>query len=203
MPYVAISILFVGLFNSSTNAMQIGRMIVMTVQPSQKVDGNTACFIGIVVLSAICLLQWIWPQGARRFNQLEAACKIGFLIILLGFAINSASQKSYTGDFGHTSKALSYENWTRALLAVIFSFEGWENATFVRIAMVVLQTQEIAKNRQVAGEIDPRTLRSGFMWAVGIVSLLYTSIVIAFVSSTGRCFYHALCNSCCTAFHGN
>ncbi|KAM0494946.1 hypothetical protein ACHAP8_008324 [Fusarium lateritium] len=95
-------------------------------------------FIGVMILSLICLLQFFSPAFGRNLNKLLAVVKIIFLIGVIGVAISTFSQDFNNGD---VSRAEDWYKWhgsqgsnvafAKALLAVLFSFEGWENATFV------------------------------------------------------------------------
>ncbi|KAH7129527.1 hypothetical protein B0J13DRAFT_588415 [Dactylonectria estremocensis] len=133
--FIISSISFVLFFNSGTNSMQFGRMVFLciTAEKTSKdedtsegppdVNRDLMRFIGVFVLSLICLFQY--------FNT--AVAKIAMLLGLLIAAGNVAtSGKGRPGDWDTTypvdSKGVST---AKALLVVLFSFEGWENATFL------------------------------------------------------------------------
>ncbi|KAK4209015.1 amino acid permease-domain-containing protein [Rhypophila decipiens] len=66
-------------------------------------------------------------------------------------------------DWSRAYPVDSQLHFAKALLAVLFSFDGWENATFV--------VGELPRNR------EQRELRKGFYWAVFTVGCTYVIIV--------------------------
>ncbi|KAK0741981.1 amino acid permease-domain-containing protein [Apiosordaria backusii] len=143
LAYVAYSILFIIFFNSGTNSMQTGRLILLCVNAGD-VDANGMTpdvnrdlvrFIGIVVLSIICLLQYFSPSVGRKLNRAFAIIKILTLLALIGVAGNAARTRTKNRDkAGEWIDKVERHplSFAKAILAVLFSFEGWENATFVR-----------------------------------------------------------------------
>lgn len=163
LAHICYSMSFIGVFNSGTNSMQVGRLILMCIAASESgthdVHRDLARFIGVFVMSALCLLQYFSPQIGRRLNKFLATVKIGFLLVLIIVAavvgsrdipgcnraaewsaqygsaagacnITDASNSTDTSTTSITSKNTTLL-WAKGLLAVLFSFEGWENATFV------------------------------------------------------------------------
>jgi len=137
--YITYSISFVVFFNSGTNCMQVGRMILMCIAAAEEgtpdVNRDLVRLIGVVVLTAICLLQYFSPGIGRSLNRFLANVKIIFLVALI-IAIAVANAKTvgrgndWNESYNPTQPKLSP---VKAFLAVLFSFEGWENATFVSL----------------------------------------------------------------------
>ena len=142
--YITLSILFIAFFNSGTNSMQTGRMVLLCIGSNQvtpegaipDVNRDLVRFIGFFTLSAICLLQYFSPEAGRRVNKAFAVIKIIALLVLISVGGNAAIKR---GDMA--ARRAEWREWyprdnplafAKALLAVLFSFEGWENATFVR-----------------------------------------------------------------------
>ncbi|KAK4663394.1 hypothetical protein QC763_0098100 [Podospora pseudopauciseta] len=177
LAYVAYSILFVAFFNSGTNGMQTGRLVLLCVNAGDvdengvtpDVNRDLVRFLGIVVLSVICLLQYFSPSAGRRLNRGFAAIKILTLIALIGVAGNTArvrrqDNEGHSAEWQEENPVTSPLSFAKAILAVLFSFEGWENATFV------------------AGEIprhQHKVLQKGFIIAVVVVGVLYLAVVSA------------------------
>lgn len=111
-------------------------------------------------LSILCLIQYLSPQSARKLNRWLAVVKIFFLFLVLFAGFHAIRTTPYKGaGFQECAPPKrSKIEYGKAMLLVIFSYEGWENATFV------------------AGEINPknqRYLRKGFLLAVLTVGTLY------------------------------
>lgn len=188
--FTVYAVLFVGVFNSSTNSMQFGKVILVAIQADQfsnnashELNRDLVRFIAVAALSIICLVQFFSPMAGRRLNNMAAVVKILFMLLLIvfgGLAANKARKnpKDWTDKhcvfnngtlsvFPDTSCCLNSDidsvlrnttcfarhfiddvirpdtdnkfakrgtgsdAWAKALLLVLFSFEGWENATFV------------------------------------------------------------------------
>ncbi|UZP46503.1 hypothetical protein NXS19_014315 [Fusarium pseudograminearum] len=162
-------------FNSSTNALQVGRMILVLANPDpdkDNVNGHIMRSIGIFCLLLICLLHFFSPRYGRLVNLLTALGKVLMLIGIVtvgSIAVSLVETPTNWNENHKVEKSSSYETgvcMAKALLTVIFSFEGWENATFV------------------AGEVGSHnysTLRNGFLFAVITVGALYMAIVGLFL----------------------
>lgn len=189
--FVVYAVIFVGVFNSSTNSMQFGKVILVGIQADQfskdarhELNRDLVRFIAVAALSIVCLVQFFSPRVGRRLNNLAAVVKILFMLLLIifgGLAATKArksptdwtekncvfSNGTYSVFPGDTScclngdidsvlrdttcflgdvidnvirpdadnkfakKGTGSDAWAKALLLVLFSFEGWENATFV------------------------------------------------------------------------
>ncbi|EXL97601.1 hypothetical protein FOIG_09926 [Fusarium odoratissimum NRRL 54006] len=134
-------------------------------------------FIGVTIISIICLTQFFSPSWGRKLNKFLAVVKIGFLIGVIIVALTALSSDIEDGKGNAVPRAQDWLEWhgspskvqfAKALLAVLFSFEGWENATFV------------------AGGIPRRkhkVLRVGFITAVCTVGVLYLMVVAVVLHS--------------------
>jgi len=168
LAYTVYAFLFVAIFNSCTNILQIGRQTLIAISPGSPPNADLMRFISVFALSIICFIQLFSSRAGRALNNFSSILKLLFLIVLLGFGFDSLRRNGSAGDF--TDKVPSKVDnfsYAQALLIVLYSYEGWENATFV------------------AGEIDtedPGTLRKGFIWAVCVVGLLYMLLNVVFVS---------------------
>lgn len=189
------SIVFVGLWNSCTNALQFGRMVLVAygaketwvkianttiiqngtstyhpiintyIQvsdldlPFVQTDVNAPLmrFIGVVALSILCLIQLASPRAGRRMNKLAAIIKICSVLALIGviarYAVNSPVITSWS--VWSDTKGSSSWDWAKALMAVIFSFDGWENATFVSESGTVHHTDQVSDIEPSGCRRDP------------------------------------------------
>ncbi|KAF5233636.1 hypothetical protein FAUST_8072 [Fusarium austroamericanum] len=160
-------------FNSSTNALQVGRMIFVLVDPGKdNFNSHIMRFIGVLCLFFICLLQFFSPRSGRLVNLLTASGKVLMLIGIIAvgsIAVSRVETPTNWNENHEVEKSSSYKagvSLAKALLTVIFSFEGWENATFD------------------AGDVglhNYSTLRNGFLLAVITVGVLYMVIVGLFL----------------------
>jgi len=171
LAYTVYAFLFVAVFNSATNILQIGRQTLIAIHPDSPPNADLMRFIAVFALSIICFIQLFSSRAGRALNNFSSILKILFLIVLLGFGFDALRRHGSAGDFtDKTPVEVSNFSYAQALLIVLYSYEGWENATFV------------------AGEIDtddPGTLRKGFIWAVCVVGLLYMLLNVVFVSYSG------------------
>lgn len=251
--FIVYAVIFVGVFNSSTNSMQFGKVILVAIQADQfskdarhDLNRDLVRFIAVAALSIVCLVQFFSPRAGRRLNNLAAVVKILFMLLLIifgGLAASKArksptdwtdkncvfSNGTYSVFPGDTSccrdsdidsvlrnttcflgdvidnvirsdadnnlkfakKGTGSDAWAKALLLVLFSFEGWENATFVSTRPDGGQNRSTSiadaeVTWQVAGEIPQRkenknVLRQGFTTAVILVGILYLCAVAVFV----------------------
>ncbi|RMJ13029.1 hypothetical protein BHE90_001578 [Fusarium euwallaceae] len=192
--FIIYSIAFILFFNSGSNSLQFGRMILLCIddkgntdssspgdknkeqnETSNEINRDVMRLIGVNVLTLICLLQYFSPGFGRSMNKTLAIIK---LLSLFGLMIVAGTAKKASDGWRvwHPTEAEQAGNskigkpadlaFAKALLAVLFSFEGWENATFV------------------AGEIPPnkhKILRRGFIAAVFTVGIFYLIIVGLFL----------------------
>ncbi|KAL5590347.1 hypothetical protein FOBRF1_013904 [Fusarium oxysporum] len=146
--------------------LQFGRMILMCIN-AHKADNGTVIdgyngivvngddetvsevdpdvnqdlmrFIGVTIISIICLTQFFSRSWGRKLNKFIAVVKIGFLIGVIIVALTALSSDIEDRRGNAVPRAQDWLEWhgspskvqfAKALLAVLFSFEGWENATF-------------------------------------------------------------------------
>jgi amino acid transporter len=134
LAYTVYAFLFVGLFNSGTNVLQVGREVLIAIHPDQDPNRDLVRFIGIVTMSTICLIQLFSSRAGRVLNGFFALVKILFLVVLFFFGVGALNSNPKPGDF--TDKAPEPTlNYAEALLVVLYSYEGWENANFVRFLL--------------------------------------------------------------------
>jgi amino acid transporter len=131
LAYTCYAALFVGVFNSATNIMQIGRETLIAISPDKDPNGDLMRFIGIFALIIICLIQLFSSRAGRVLNRFLALVKITFLIVLFGFGCAYISKYGGQTHFTEKIQGITSFNYAQALLVVLYSYDGWENATFV------------------------------------------------------------------------
>jgi len=112
--------------------MQTALQILIARNPNADQDRDLIRFIGIVVLSIICLVQLISARAGRTVNRIFAIVKVVVLFVLFCFGANQAKIHGNSADFTKHGTISKIEG-TQALLIILYSFEGWENANFVRL----------------------------------------------------------------------
>lgn len=121
-------------------------------------------------------------------NRYLYILKLVFLLVLLGAGAKRAVVGPKIG-FPELEGSKTFSNYAQALLLVLFSFEGWENASFVRNPRRRFEPVRLTLPMQVAGEIpitSQNTLRNGFLSAVVVIGILYLSLNAVLVSFTSR-----------------
>lgn len=149
LAYVVYAIMFILLFSSASNAMHFGRL-VMLYKYDPDSDNDTSAseletnIIGFLTFSILCLAHLWFPKSGRLLNKVTAVLKI---IAVFGLIVVGGSSKrsniedkrcNGTGGKDSTSRAEDGLAWVGALLSIFFSFQGWENATFVSCCFPIL-----------------------------------------------------------------
>lgn len=130
LAYILYAFLFVTVFNSATNCMLTARELLIARDPSTDQDRDLVRFIGVAVLSVICLLQVISARAGRTANRMFAIAKLLMLFVL--FCAGCKLAVKNMGNINFTQKgSISKLEGCQAVLIILYSFEGWENANFV------------------------------------------------------------------------
>ena len=88
-------------------------------------------FIAVVSLTIICFIHYSSARAGRAANKYFCVLKVLILFILLGVGMKRAIVGPKIGFPYIPDTRKTFSNYARALLLVMFSFEGWENANFV------------------------------------------------------------------------
>ncbi|KAF2184946.1 hypothetical protein K469DRAFT_167604 [Zopfia rhizophila CBS 207.26] len=163
LSYTCYALYFVCIYTTATNSMQFARQVIIAATSDTDIhDQRVMRFIAVVISTVICLLLYFSTATGRRLNRYLAWLKIGLMIsVFMAGAIKAGKAPAH--DINASPSLRGHSSSATALLQVLFSFQGWENATLV------------------AGEIpDHQTLRKGFIRAVWIVGVLYILINIVY-----------------------
>jgi amino acid transporter len=131
--YTIYTFYFVLIYNTASNSMQFSNQILISANINNLTylpDGRLLRFIAIVSLAFCCLLHYFSAQAGRTLNQILAFFKLCLLLIVFIAGWVRAS-RHYTPDWTKPSDT-DRSNSALAFLLIMFSFSGWENATFVR-----------------------------------------------------------------------
>lgn len=93
------------------------------------IDSRLLGFIAVVALTIMCFLHFLSTRAGRDLNGSIAVLKVLFLLILIIAGIVKCIT-SNPHEWSDTSTG-SGRNISLAFLQILFSFQGWENATFV------------------------------------------------------------------------
>lgn len=136
--YIIYTFYFVFTYNTATNSMQLANQVLISANINDTgylPDGRLLRFIAVVALSIFCLLHYFSGRAGRTLNQVLAGFKLCMLLIVFiagtiraihPFKADWAQHTNPAGITGSGSSSAS------AFLLVIFTFTGWDNATFVR-----------------------------------------------------------------------
>jgi len=141
------SIYFVFLYNDATNSMQFANQVLLAANSEGAIfdpDPRILRFVAVTALSFFCLLHYFSGNIGRSLNQILAYIKIGLLIIVF-FSGMARIRHNYVADW-HLSSNPDHSSSATAFLLILFSFSGWENATFV--SALKFDSKSKAKDRR-------------------------------------------------------
>ncbi|KAE9379783.1 hypothetical protein N431DRAFT_527234 [Stipitochalara longipes BDJ] len=172
-PELLATIVFSGFFlvlgNSYGNAITFAKQVILASDPDYEdataLDNRLIRFVAIFVLSAVCLLHYFSNKFGLFLNKLFALFKIVLLFTVFVAGVKAAGKEgSGLHDFTQTHGARDSANGLAAMILIFYSYQGWENANYV------------------AGEIraPTRTLKIGAFLAVGLVTILYILVTLAY-----------------------
>lgn len=132
LSYTIYSFYFILMYNTATNNMQFAKQVLVcaagdVTDPSP--DPRALRFIAVVALTFFCLLHYFSGRVGRDLNQVLAFIKVTFLLVVFFAGIARASHH-FKADW-HQNPNPDVSSSATAFLYIIFSFSGWENATFV------------------------------------------------------------------------
>lgn len=136
------SFYFVFLYTSTANCISFARF-VLAASDTSNFDWNTlddkqslVRFMAVVAITAVCLLLYVSNAKSKFVNLATASAKV---LLLLGAIFAGAAYVAREHDANRLSMANAQWGktasgvirWPLALITVLFSFHGWENATLV------------------------------------------------------------------------
>ena len=188
---------FILLANSAGNSISFAKQVLLAANPevvrASDLDQRLLSFIAIVVLTFVCLVHYLLPELSLFLNRWLAAFKMGvlFACFIAGVIVRkkaSSNQLPNGGDLDTVQPGYNPSDGIAALVYVLYSYQGWENANLVSNKWFNLEIF-CADNLQVAGEIrlandsPKRKLSLGAFLAVGTACLLYILTTLGYVCS--------------------
>lgn len=181
---VLYSAFFVLLSNTVGNCLQFAKHVLLAADPSitntEDLDRRLVTFIAIVVLTAVCLLHYFSRNSGLLLNILFALYKVFLIIVfIIRGSISSESAPNGRNDWGNQS--VPNQDPLAALIYVIYSYQGWENANYVSYHHD--RYTITANESKVGGELKvaSRDLKWGAFLAVVTVTILYSLVTVAYV----------------------
>lgn len=102
--------------------------------PKTVEDERFLRFLAVVVLTFFCVLHFRSARMARGLNRALAGFKIVMLLIVFISGAVKAGRQPVSWSAPPSDEPSST---AAAFLLILFSFGGWENATFVRMPLCV------------------------------------------------------------------
>lgn len=108
-------------------------LVLANGSASYKPPLGLANFTAVVIQTVVCLLLYFRRRVTFAFNTLFALYKIVYMIVLFAAGMN-ASRRPDSGwkDFGVTYPGYTSSQALGAMAWIILSYQGWENANYVR-----------------------------------------------------------------------
>lgn len=140
-PELLATIIFSGFFicfgTSASNSIAFARYVMLAAEPQvqneSELDRRLIAFIAITINVITCLLLYFSNGLALALNRITAVYKIVLMLVVFVAGVAASSkQDSGASDFENTyssdpTKTLS------ALVYILFAYQGWENANYVRL----------------------------------------------------------------------
>ncbi|ROW03719.1 hypothetical protein VMCG_05336 [Cytospora schulzeri] len=162
---------------SSGNALAFGRYVLLATG-SSSLDGWATRGIGVACISFAVLLHSLLPTWGLRLVSMLGIAKVVILLFIVFSGFAALAGRRLVPDPRNFDNAFAIEDgdgygnggaygYATALLRVVYSYKGWENANYV------------------AGELkDPqRTLAVAAPLAVGSVTILYVLANVAYFAA--------------------
>ena len=134
LAYIIYTFYFVFMYNTATNSMQFANQVLISANIHDTAyvpQGRLLRFIAIMALSFFCLLHYFSGRAGRALNQILAAFKVCLLFIVLVAGIVRAAHYFEADWHRHVNSTGRSSASASAFLLIVFSYTGWENATFV------------------------------------------------------------------------
>lgn len=131
MAYTIYTFYFVIIYNNATNSLRFADYVWRcATEPGAVEDQRFLRFLAVVILTFFCVLHFRSARMARALNVALAGFKIVMLLVVFVAGAIHASQQhiSWSGNPSNEPSSTA-----AAFLLILFSFSGWENATFVRL----------------------------------------------------------------------
>ncbi|KAM7219404.1 Amino acid permease domain containing protein [Rhypophila decipiens] len=167
LPFLTFSVMFIAIFNSGTNCMQTGRMILLSIAANEPgspdVHRDVVRLLGVVILTILSLLQYFSARFGRKLNRFLVVIKLGFMVALFLTVMVALKDPLTNPDLERTP-------WTLSCISRKLCLRCFLASTAGRMQLLLV-VGELPRDRK------QRELRKGFYWAVFTVGCTYVIIV--------------------------
>ena len=140
---------FVLLANSAGNSIYFAKQVLLAanseIETTSDLDKRLVNFIAITVLSFVCMLHYLSAELSLFLNRWLAAFKVGvlFACFVAGVIARMKTGPGESGSVGITAVQPGYNpsEGIAALVYVLYSYQGWENANLVSSGSVRLRSR--------------------------------------------------------------
>ena len=186
----AYSYMFVILAGCQFNALIFGSAVLkICTPPNTPKNFRLQKFFGIVLISAVCVLQSYSRMNYMRFSNFFALYKVLLLTVIsiigwlaLGNVRSPAAHAQTLTSYGSNNFHRAFVDINSqpyaialAMLIILRTYGGYESANFV-----------LEEVRRPAGHED-RVFRRSALIASGMITFFYVSVNVALVSNTREC----------------
>jgi amino acid transporter len=172
-PELLSTVLYSGYFicfgNSAGNSVAFAKHVLAAssaeVVLSTDFDKRLVNLVAVAILTIICFINYFSKDAGLFLNKLLAFYKVGLLFaIFVAGALVRNKPGSGSGDWRENHGGGSAIDTLSAIIYILYSFQGWENANYV------------------AGEIkaDKPTLRRGGFLAIITVTIIYILATVGY-----------------------
>ncbi|ODV89810.1 hypothetical protein CANCADRAFT_27600 [Tortispora caseinolytica NRRL Y-17796] len=157
---------------SSGNCLAFGQYLLFALGSQEPSDWNSR-LIALAVLTLVCLLHAFKPAWGTRLGDILGVVKIGVLVLIIAGGIAALRMKDLPGlqnfehFFANDGFGGSLYDYSVALLNIIYSYKGWENANYV-----LSEVHNPSRTLSIAGPL-----------AVGATTILYVAVNLAYFAA--------------------
>ncbi|KAG5358983.1 High-affinity methionine permease [Yarrowia sp. E02] len=171
---VVFAVISVLLSYSASNAIVFSQYVL--VAANREVTEWTQRGIAIAAIGGVCLLSWVSNKWSMRLQNVIAYVKviILFFVAITGLVVlgGHTRVKNPKGHFKDPFKGTTGNAnvWANALVKIIFSFAGWNNAN-----NVLNEIPDAVRTVKIYGSV-----------ALGLVSVLYMLCAVAYFAAVSK-----------------
>lgn len=131
---------FIMIANTTGNAIVFAKLVMVAALPEstdiKELDPKIVKLISINIVSIVCLLHFFAPRLGLAFNRLLALYKLCLIITVFSACFWEATHGNYHGlGKGSDQSSTSPLSKISAVVLVLYSYTGWENANYVSIQL--------------------------------------------------------------------
>jgi L-asparagine transporter-like permease len=157
LAYTLYAFYFVFLYTSCANCLNFSRFLLAAADTSffedSTLDSNQRLvrFIAVVVITAVGILLYV--AQSKLVNKATAGAKVLLLLGAIGAGAAYVGKEQAAGRLSGKESQWSFtaqgnSRWPQALITVMFSFHGWENATLVSESSYCRKSKRLTNMRR-------------------------------------------------------